>query len=163
VKRTVLWLTTLVLFVGCENSAGLFGVINGGGGGLTAAQATGTWTFTLQQTTTFPACTAPLANSQTIVATLVVLSDGTLNTTSSWQNPISFAVQPLTGAVALTSGLSDLFFAAPAVRAGAQMELRGTMTALGGFTGTLTDPESGFSQVFGTGGCEYNVAGIKTG
>jgi hypothetical protein len=86
-----------------------------------------------------------------------------LNTTSSWQNPISGVVQSLTGAVALTSGLSDLFFAAPGVSFNAQMELRGTMTALGVFTGTLTDPEPGFSQVFGTGGCEYNVAGVKTG
>jgi hypothetical protein len=155
---------TLVLFVGCENSAStLFGVISGGGGGITATEATGSWTFTVQQNTTLPACTAPLANSQTIIAHLDVLSDGTLNTTSSWLNPISGAVEPLTGAVALSSGLTDLFFAAPAVRSDAQMELRGTMTALGGFTGTLTDPEPGFSQVFGTGGCQYNVAGIKTG
>jgi hypothetical protein len=154
----------MVLFAGCENSAGtLFGVINGGGGGLTAAQATGSWTFTVQQNSTFPACTAPLASNQTILANLSVLSAGTLSATSSWVNPLSGAVQPLTGAVALTSGLTDLFFAAPAVRAGAEMELSGTMTAAGGFTGTLTDPASGFSQVFGTGGCAYDVAGIKTG
>jgi hypothetical protein len=42
------------------------------------------------------------------------------------------------------------------------MELQGTMSAAGSFTGTLTDPAAGFSQVFGTGGCEYTASGIKT-
>jgi hypothetical protein len=43
------------------------------------------------------------------------------------------------------------------------MELLGTMTASGTLTGTLRDPEAGFTQVFGTGGCEYTASGIKTG
>ena len=161
-RRTVLWLTIIVLVAACENSAGPLGGILGGGNAITPAQATGNWSFTLQRTTTFPACTNPLANGQVITAHTDVLSDGTTGSTSSWLNPISGAVQPLSGVVRLSDAFSDLFFAAPAVRVTAQMELRGTMRSAGAFTGTLTDPAPGFSQVFGTGGCEYSVSGNKT-
>jgi hypothetical protein len=162
VRRTVLWLTIIVLFAACENSAGPLGGILGGGNAITPAQATGNWSFTLQRTTTFPACTNPLANGQVITAHTDILSDGTAGSASSWLNPISGTVQPLSGVVRLSDAFSDLLFAAPAVKATAQMELRGTMTSAGAFTGTLTDPEPGFSQVFGTGGCEYSVTGTKT-
>lgn len=161
-RRTVLWLTIIVLFAACENSAGPLGGILGGGNAITPAQATGNWSFTIQRTTTFPACTNPLANGQVITAHTDVLSDGTAGSASSWRNPTSGAVQPLSGVVRLSDAFLDLFFAAPAVRVTAQMELRGTMTSAGAFTGTLTDPEPGFSQVFGTGGCEYSVTGTKT-
>ena len=161
-RRTVLWLTIIVLFAACENSAGPLGGILGGGNAITPAQATGNWSFTLQRTTTFPACTNPLANGQVITAHTDILSDGTAGSASSWLNPISGTVQPLSGVVRLSDAFSDLLFAAPAVKATAQMELRGTMTSAGAFTGTLTDPEPGFSQVFGTGGCEYSVTGTKT-
>ena len=161
-RRTVLWLTIIVLFAACENSAGPLGGILGGGNAITPAQATGNWSFTLQRTTTFPACTNPLANGQVITAHTDILSDGTAGSASSWLNPISGTVQPLSGVVRLSDAFSDLLFAAPAVKATAQMELRGTMTSAGAFTGTLTDPEPGFSQVFGTGGCQYSVTGTKT-
>jgi hypothetical protein len=162
VRRLVLCLTTIVLFGACESSTSPLGGFLGGGGALTQAQATGNWSFSVVRTTTFPACTNPLADGSAISARLNVLTDGTLATTSSWTNPISAVGQPLSGSVDLTNGASILHFAAPAVRGTAQMEILGTMTASGGLTGTLRDPEPGFSQVFGTGGCEYSVNGIKT-
>jgi hypothetical protein len=160
VKRFVLCLSTMVLFAACENSTDPLGGFIGGGGALTQAQATGNWSFTVQRTTTFPACTNPLASGSVITARLDVLADGTLAGTSSWLNPISLAVLALSGSVDLTNGASTLHFAASGP---AQMEILGTMTASGGLAGTLRDPEPGFSQVFGTGGCEYTATGIKTG
>ena len=163
-KRTLICLTTMVLFAACENSTDpLLGIVSGGGGALTAAQATGSWLFTLQRTTTLP-CSSALASGQQITAQLFVLSDGTMGTTSSWQNPISGAVETVSGGVTLSSGITDLTFAAPSVNGTAGMELRGTMTSGGVFTGgTLTDPAgSAFSQVFGSGGCDYSVTGTKT-
>jgi hypothetical protein len=160
VKRLVLCLTTMVLFAACETSADpLLGLI-GGGGALTAAQATGNWLFTVHPNTTLPACSTPLADGQTITAHLDVQSDGAVASTSSWVNPITTAVNALGGSVDLTNGSSDLLFAASS---GAQMELQGTINSSGGFTGgTLRDPEAGFSQVFGSGGCEYSVTGTKS-
>jgi hypothetical protein len=163
VKRSVLWLTTMVLFAGCENSAEPLPATFGGGGTITAAQATGNWTFTLQRTTTLPCSTAPLANGTLIVSRIDVLSDGTVDSRSTWVNPVSGTIQPLGGSVRLSDAFADLFLAAPAVRPSAQMELRGTMTSAGGFTGTVTDPAPGFTQIFGTGGCEYTALGTKTG
>jgi hypothetical protein len=163
VRRLVLSLTTIVLFGACESSTSPLGGFLGGGGALTQAQATGTWSLAVTRTTTFPACTNPLADGTPIIARPNVLTDGTLAGTSTWTNPLSSVGQPLTGSVDLTNGASILHFAAPGVRNTAQMEITGTMTASGTFTGTLRDPEPGFSQVFGTGGCEYSVGGIKTG
>jgi hypothetical protein len=151
-----------VLFGGCENATDPFGGFVGGGGAISQAQASGNWVFTVQRTTTFPACTNPLADGSAITTHLDVLTDGSLGTSSSWLNPISSVVHPLRGSVNLTNGASILHFSAPSVSASAQMELQGTMTASGGLTGTLRDPEPGFSQMFGTGGCEYSVSGIKT-
>lgn len=152
----------ILVFAACETSTDPLGGLIVGGGSLTAAQATGNWLFAVQVNTTFPACSNPLTNGQTISANLIVQSDGTV-AGSTWTNPISgTASQPLSGLVTLSSGSSDLLFAAPSVRSTAQMELFGTMTASGTFTGTLTDPEAGFTQVFGTGGCAYTVTGTKT-
>ncbi len=161
-KRLVLCMTTTVLLAACETSTDPLGGFLGGGGAITQAQANGSWSFTVQRTNTFPACTNPLANSSVITTNLVVLTSGTLDPTSSWLNPISTVVEPLSGSVDLTSGASLLHFASPGVSSTAQMEITGTMTASGGLSGTLRDPEPGFSQVFGTGGCEYTVTGIKT-
>jgi hypothetical protein len=164
VKRAVLWLTMMVLFAACENSADpLGGILGGGGGTLTAAQATGSWLFTVQRTTTLP-CTSALTNGQQITAQLFVLSDGTVGSTSSWLNPISFAVDPVSGVVSLSDGATDLTLTGPAVSGTAGMELRGTMTSSGRFTGgTLSDPAgSQFSQAFGSDGCAYTVTGQKT-
>ena len=160
-KRLVLCLTTMVLLMACETTTDPLGGFINGGGAITQAQAGGNWSFTVQRTNTFPACTNPLADGSAITANLVVLSDGTLATTSSWASPFSSG-QQLTGSVDLTNGSSLLHFAAPSVSVSAQMEITGTMTASGGLSGTLRDPEPGFSQVFGTGGCEYTVSGIKT-
>ncbi|MDQ6871053.1 MAG: hypothetical protein M3037_03455 [Gemmatimonadota bacterium] len=159
-RRLVLCLTTIVLFAACENSANPLDAIFGGGGALTQAQATGNWSLTVQRTTTFPACTNPLANGSVIAAHLDVGSSGVLAGTSSWLNPISKVVFPLTGSVNLTNGATDLHFAGAS--SSAQMELLGTTTASGTLSGTLRDPEPGFTQLFGTGGCEYTVSGIKT-
>lgn len=159
-RRLVLCLTTIVLFGACESSTNPLEGLLGGGGALTQAQATGNWSLTVQRTTTFPACTNPLASGSAITARLQVVSDGVLAGTSSWLNPISTVVLPLTGSVNLTNGAIDLHFAGAS--SSAQMELLGTMTASGTLSGTLRDPEPGFTQVFGTGGCEYTATGVKT-
>jgi hypothetical protein len=160
VRRLVLCLTAIVLFGACETSTNPLDGLLGGGGALTQAQATGNWSLTVQGTTTFPACTNPLANGSVITAHLDAGTDGVLSATSSWLNPISAVVLPLTGSVNLTNGATDLHFAGGT--GSAQMELLGTMTASGTLSGTLRDPEPGFTQVFGTGGCEYTVNGVRT-
>lgn len=159
-RRSVLLLAMLVSTTACENSTDPFdGIIIGGGGAITQAQAAGNWSFTLQRTTTLPCTTAPLANGTVITTHLDVLSDGTLSSSSSWVNPGSGAVQSLSGQVRLSDGITGLTLTASGTGA---MELQGTMTAAGTFAGTLTDPAAGFSQVFGSGGCEYTASGIKT-
>jgi hypothetical protein len=160
VKRLVLFLTAIVVFGACETSANPLEAILGGGGALTQAQATGNWSLTLTTTTTFPACTNPLANSSLISTHLDVGTDGVLTASSSWLDPIASVVRILSGSVNLTNGATDLHFAGSSTSA--QMELVGTMTASGTLSGTLRDPEPGFTQVFGTGGCEYTVSGIRT-
>jgi hypothetical protein len=160
VRRVVLCLATMALFAACETSTDPLGGFIGGGGSITQTQATGNWSFTVQRATTFPACTNPLANGSVITAHLNVGSDGVLAGTSSWLNPISGTVLPLTGSVNFSNGASDLHFLGASSTA--QMEILGTMTASGGLAGTLRDPEPGFQQVFGSGGCEYSVTGTKT-
>lgn len=159
-RSTFLCLTLLVSLAACETSTdALIGI--GGGGGLTAAQATGNWSFTVQRTSALACTSGSLANGQVLTARLEVLSDGTLATaTSSWQNPPTTLVRPLSGSVALASGSTDLFMFASAGSTAA-MELQGTLTAAGSFSGTLSDPAAGSFQVFGA--CSYTVAGTKTG
>jgi hypothetical protein len=165
-RSFVVCLCLLVLAAACENSTDPFiGIGGNGGSAITPAQATGNWSFRVQRTTNLP-CSAALANGQVIAVHLDVLSDGSVNsTTSSWQNPISGAVQPITGTVGLSNGALNLTFAAPAVGNGAAMELApATMTPGGAVTGgTLTDPAAGFSQVFGSDGCQYSTTATKTG
>lgn len=159
-RSNLLCLTLLVSLAACETSSDpLIGT--GGGAGLTAAQATGSWTFTVTRTSAL-ACTAgSLANGQALTARLDVLSDGTLvASTSFWQNPPTTLVRPLSGSIGLASGLTDLLMFASAGSTAA-MELQGTMTAGGAFSGTLSDPAAGFFQVFGA--CSYTVGGTKTG
>ncbi len=159
-RSTVLCLTLLVSLAACETSAdSLIGIP--GGGGITAAQATGNWSFTVQPNSALSCTSGTLAAGQVLTAHLDVLSDGTLTTAaSSWQNPPNTAVRPLTGAVNLTTGFTDLFFVASA-GSSAAMELRGTMTSGGTFSGTLTDPAPGSFSVFGA--CSYATGGVKTG
>lgn len=158
--RRLLLCLTLVAVTACEGTTDPFGgIITGGGGAITPAQASGNWSFALQRTATFP-CTSALANGQVIVAHVDVLSDGSLNTTSTWLNPISSAVEPLDGAVTLTNGVVGFTFS---ISTSTAMELTGTMSSAGTFTGgTLRDPAPGFFQVFGTDGCQYSVTGVKT-
>lgn len=158
-RSTLFCLTLVVSLAACETSIdSLIGTP--GGGDLTAAQATGNWSFTVQRTSALACTSGSLANGQVLTARLDVLSDGTLATTSFWQNPPTTLVRPLTGSVALASGLIDLFMSASA-GSSAAMELQGTMTAAGSFSGTLSDPAAGSFQVFGA--CSYTVAGTKTG
>jgi len=105
-------------------------------------------------------CTSALFSGQTIATFIDVLSDGTLNSTSSWTNPLSSAVEPLDGKVTLSNGLVDFFLS---VNASTVMELTGTMSSAGALSaGTLRDPFPGSFQVFGTDGCQYTVSGVKT-
>ncbi len=160
-RRAVRLLCIMILTTACETSTDpLDGIINGGGS-LTSAQASGNWTFTFQRTNNFP-CTGALASGQTVVTFLDVLSDGTLSTASSWQNPISGAVQPLSGTVGLNNGAIRFTFGASSGRA---MELTsGTMTASGAVTtATVVDPSPGFGQIFGTDFCQYSATAVKTG
>jgi len=159
VRRIVLLLTLLVSVAACETSTDPF-IGFGGTPGITQAQADGNWSFTVQQTSTLGCTTGSLANGQVLTATMDVLADGTLAaSTSFWQNPPTTVVRPLSGSIILTSGFTDLFMAA-ASGSSAAMELRGTMTSVGSFSGTLTDPAPGSFQVFGA--CSYTATGSKT-
>lgn len=154
-------LALLVSTAACENSTDPLIGTGGGGGALSATQATGNWSFAVQRTTNLP-CSGALASGQVIAAHLDVLSDGTVASTSSWQNPLTGSVLQLGGSVNLNTGAVDLTFGATV---GSAMELfPGTMTSTGTvFGATLTDPAAGFSQVFGSDGCQYTVTGTKTG
>lgn len=156
-------LAILVSTAACETSGdSLIGIGGNGGGAVTQTQAAGDWSFTVRKTTTLPCSGGSLADGQVLTAHMDVLTDGTLNaTTSSWQNPPTTVVRPLSGTVRFTDGFVDLFFSASSGSASA-MELRGTVSATGTFTGTLTDPAPGFSPMFSVGGCEYSTAGTKS-
>ena len=156
-----LCLALLYVTAGCETTADPLLGSGGGGGAITAAQATGNWSITVQRTTNLP-CTGALTNGQVILAHLDVLSDGTVTTTSNWQNPVTGALQTLSGTINLNTGATDLTFGAGV---GSAMELfPGNMTSAGAITGaTITDPAAGFSQVFGSDGCQYSATATKTG
>ena len=156
-------LTLLVLTAACETSTdpGLFGIGGGGGSPVTAAQATGNWSFTVNKTTALPCTPGVLADGTRLTMHLDVLADGTVNTSaSSWQNPSSAAVSPLSGSVTLTTGGTDLFLSGGTGTASG-MELTGTISPTGTFTGTLHDPGGGFTPMFSGLGCAYSAAGTK--
>ena len=161
-RSLILVLALLGATAACETSTDPLLGTGGGGGTLTATEASGTWNITLQRTTLFN-CSGALGSGQVITARLSVLSDGTVTTPSNWQNPLTGAVQTLSGTVNLTTGAVDLVLGAGVNQA---MEMfPGTMTAGGAINGaTITDPGAGFSsQVFGTDGCQYTASGTKTG
>jgi hypothetical protein len=159
VRPTLFCLTLLLYVAACETSTDPF-IGFGGTPGISQAQATGNWSFTVQQTSTLGCTTGSLANGQVLTASLDVLADGTLATaTSIWQNPPTTVVRPLSGSINLSTGFTDLFMSSSA-GSSAAMELRGTMTSVGSFTGTLTDPAPGSFQVFGA--CSYTATGNKT-
>ena len=157
-RPTLLFLSLLLFVAACETTTDpLIGF--GGGTGLTQAQAAGNWSFTVQRTTALGCTGGSLANGQVLTATLDVQAGGALANTSFWQNPPTTVVRPLSGAITLTSGSTDLFMSASS-GSSAAMELQGTMTSNGTFTGTLTDPAPGSFQVFGA--CGYTATGTKT-
>jgi hypothetical protein len=157
VRSIAIVLSLVVLTAGCEQSTDpfLFGI--GGSGGLTQAQATGNWSFVVTQSA-LACATGSLANGQAITTNLDVLTDGTLSTSSFWRSPLSTATLTISGTITLGTGITDLFLSSSS---GAEMELRGTMTSTGTFTGTLTDPAAGFLPVFSA--CAYTTTGTKTG
>ena len=162
-RPIALALTLLVLTAACETSTDplLFGIGGTGGGAITQAQATGDWSFTVRKTSTLACTGGLLADGSLLTAHIDVLADGTINTsTSSWQNPPTAVVFPLSGAVALSNGSADLIFSAGS-GSGSGMELRGTIAPTGAFSGTLTDPAAGLSPMFSAGGCEYTTSGTK--
>lgn len=154
-------LTLAVLITACETSGDpLIGIGGNGGGAITQAQAIGDWSFSVRKTSTLPCTGGSLADGQVLTAHLDVLSDGTVNgSTSSWQNPPG-TVHPLSGLVRFTDGSVDFTFGASS-GSGSAMELIGTISATNTFTGTLTDPAPGFSPVYSAGGCEYTTTGTK--
>jgi len=157
VRSIAIVLSLVVLTAACEQSKDpfLFGI--GGSGGLTQAQAAGNWSFVVTQSS-LACASGSLATGQAIATNLDVLADGTLSTSSFWQSPLSTASLSLSGSVTLGTGITDLFLTSTP---GAEMELRGTVTSTGTFTGTLTDPAAGFLPVFSA--CAYTVTGTKTG
>jgi hypothetical protein len=163
VRPIALALTLLVLVTACENSKNpfLFGIGGGGGGAVTQTEASGNWSFTVRKTATLPCTGGSLADGSVLTAHLDVLADGTVNTsTSSWQHPPTTVVFRLTGTVSLSTGAADLILSAGS-GTGSGMELRGTITPTGTFTGTLSDPAAGLTPMFSAGGCEYSTSGTK--
>ncbi|HEV7837036.1 MAG TPA: hypothetical protein VGO75_03145, partial [Gemmatimonadaceae bacterium] len=135
-----------------------------GGGAITQSEAAGNWSFTVRRTTTLACSGGSLSDGQVLTAFLDVLSTGSLSaSTSSWQNPPNTTVRPLSGSVRLTDGLADLILSSAVGNTGSGMELRGTATSGGTFTGTLTDPAPGLTPMFSVSGCEYSTTGTKTG
>jgi len=157
VRSIAILLTLVFLTAACEQSKDpfLFGI--GGSGGLTQAQATGNWSFVVTQSA-LACASGSLANGQAVTTHLDVQTDGTLSTSSFWQSPLSTGSLSITGSITLGTGITDLFLSSSS---GAEMELRGTITSTGTFTGTLTDPAAGFLPVFSA--CAYTATGTKTG
>jgi hypothetical protein len=159
VRRTLFCLILLFSIAACETSTDPF-IGFGGGSGLTAAQADGNWSFTVTRTSSLGCTGGSLTNGQVVTASVDVLTDGTISSsTSSWQGPGSTLVRPLSGSVNLSTGFADIIMSASSGSTAA-MELRGTMTTNGSFSGTLTDPAPGSFQVFGA--CSYTATGTRT-
>jgi hypothetical protein len=159
-RSLVLCIAILAATAACESSTDPILGETGGGGTLTVSQASGNWNLTVTRTSNLN-CSGALASGQVIATHIEVLSDGTVTTPSTWQNPVAGGFQNLSGSVNLATGAVDLIFAGGV---GGAMELfPGTMSSSGTITGaTLTDPAPGSSQVFGSNGCQYTVTGTKT-
>lgn len=158
-RPAILSLTLLVSLSACEVSTDPF-IGFDGGGAITAAQATGNWSFTVQRTTTFACASPSLANGQILTAHLEVLADGTVTGTTSFWQTAAGAGGVVSGFINLASGVTTppLTLAATA---GSAMELQGTFNSAGTFSGTLADPKAGSLPVFAA--CAYSTAGVKTG
>jgi hypothetical protein len=159
IRVVAVGLAVISVAAACESSTDpLFGFPGGGGGAITQAQAAGTWNLTLTKTTTLACTGGALADGSIIPVNLSLQSDGTATTTSTWRSVTSGALLPVSGTVRFSDGFTDLILSS----GGSGMELRGTMTSTGTFSGTITDPAPGFTPVYGTGGCEYNAPATKS-
>ena len=160
-RRIALCLILLASTSACETSTDPFIGFNGGTG-ISQTEAAGNWSFTVHPSIT-PACPAgSLINGTTLIVHLDVLSDGSVaSATSSWQNPPTTTVRPISAgsSVTLSTGFTDLFLAGSA-GSGSEMEMRGTMNAAGSFSGTVSDPNPGRFPVFAV--CTYSTTGVKT-
>ncbi len=165
-KRILYIVALTALVIGCESSTDPIGGIGGpggGGGAITQAQASGDWSFTLRRTTTLSCTGGSLPDNQVIFARLDVINTGTLSTsTSTWLASPSATVRALAGTLRFNDGFANLSLYASATNISSGMELRGTLTAAGGFTGTVTDPAPGLTPLFSGNGCEYTATGVKT-
>ena len=159
IRVVAVGLTVISVAAACENSADpLLGFPGGGGAAVTQAQVSGTWNLTLTKTTTLACTGGAVADGSIIPLNLSVQSDGTATTTSTWRSVTSGALLPVSGTVRFSDGFTDLILSS----GNSGMELRGTMTSTGTFSGTITDPAPGFNPVYGTGGCEYNSPASKS-
>ena len=156
-RHTLLCLFLIVSAAACETSTDPFTGFEGTGG-LSQTQAAGDWTFTVHPG---PLCgTGSLANNTQLTTHLDVLVSGSLApATSFWQNPPATVLRPLSGAVTLTSG-NVLLTLGGSSGSSSAMELQGTMTAAGSFSGTLRDPSPASQPVFSV--CNYTTTGNKT-
>lgn len=165
-KRILFSVALTALVIACESSTDPIDGVGGpgpGGGAITQAQASGNWSLTLTRTTTLTCTGGSLPNNQLIFAHLDVLNTGVLTTsTSTWQASPSTTIRPLAGTARFSDGFADVALFASATNTSSRMELRGTLTSTETFTGTLTDPDPGFTPVFSATGCEYTVSGVKT-
>jgi hypothetical protein len=157
VRQTLLCLSLLVSAAACETSTDpLIGFE--GTGGLSQTQAAGDWTFTVHPGSLCGA--GSLANNTQLTTHLDVLVSGALApATSFWQNPPATLLRPLSGSVTLTTG-NVLLTLGGSSGSSSEMELQGTMTAAGSFSGTLRDPTPGSQPVFSV--CNYTTTGNKT-
>ena len=165
-KPMLVCVSLLFVLTACESTSDPLGGFggDGGGGAITQTDASGNWSLTVRRTSTLACSGGSLADGQVLTAHLDVLTAGSLNsTTSNWQNPPNTAARPLSGSVRFTDGLTDLIMSSSTANTTSGMELRGTISAAGTFTGTLTDPAPGLTPIFSVSGCEYATTGTKTG
>jgi len=155
------------IVTGCEASTDPIGGVGGpgpGGGAITQAEASGDWSLTLRRTTTLACTGGSLPDNQVLLVRFDVLTNGTLTTaTSTWRASPSATVRALAGTVTFSTGLTSLTLYASATNTSSGMELSGTLTAAGAFSGRVTDPAAGLTPVFSGNGCEYTATGVKTG
>lgn len=156
-RQTLFCLFLLVSAAACETSTDPF-IGFEGTGGLSQTQAAGDWTFTVHPGSLCG--TGSLPDNTQLTAHLDVQVSGALApATSFWQNPPTNVLRPLSGSITLTSG-NVLLLLGGSSGSIAEMELQGTMTAAGSFSGTLRDPTPGSQPVFSV--CNYTTTGNKT-
>lgn len=158
-KRAALVAVMALATMGCGANSDLLNAKPGPPLVVTAAQASGAWTFTL--TPISGSCAGGgLPAVSTFQATLDFGADGKIVSEGSfWKRTSTSAAGQLTGSVQLTTGLASLTFLGSTSAVGAQ--LTGAMSAAGSFTGQLKDPATGLAALFAGAPCEYNVTGAR--